>query len=331
MRVETIVNITGGELLNNPIINSFNNIKVDTSIIERGDLFFAYNQNDIPKAIKKGAYGVIIDRYIEILDKEIAWIRVNNLDEAIFSILKSMTLNSNKKFLLCDDITFLILKKLQPPKKFFLVDNPFNMALGLNKNLYPIIICSKSYILDKIKADYSIMDNESQNITIINQGLFNVEYIIKNRRFSSILPSIFIRNLKLAIGFLEEKNIDTKFEYLDMLDIFEPIFVDNKYHKKEFGKTSKVVLLSKFYTIDIIKKLYNYQISNSIWANNIFFIQKTVDSSIIENAIYFEDTESLKRILYEQKDNFIYIFYNNINKNGVFNDDLHKRDSATLF
>jgi ferrochelatase len=74
MRVETIVNITGGELLNNPIINSFNNIKVDTSIIERGDLFFAYNQNDIPKAIKKGAYGVIIDRYIEILDKEIAWI-----------------------------------------------------------------------------------------------------------------------------------------------------------------------------------------------------------------------------------------------------------------
>ena len=73
MKVNEVVEITQGKLLNSPSIAEFSRIICYVEQIQRGDLFIANDSTQIPKAIKSGAYGIIYDNpQIEITDSEIA-------------------------------------------------------------------------------------------------------------------------------------------------------------------------------------------------------------------------------------------------------------------
>ena len=56
MKINTIVDIFRGTLLNTPYISYVNEIKTNINLVKYGDLFIAENIEDIPLAIEKKAY-----------------------------------------------------------------------------------------------------------------------------------------------------------------------------------------------------------------------------------------------------------------------------------
>ena len=73
MRVNEVVEITRGTLLNTPSITMFSRIICDVEQIQKGDLFIAYQADlsHITQAIQAGAYGIICEEKIKINDDEI--------------------------------------------------------------------------------------------------------------------------------------------------------------------------------------------------------------------------------------------------------------------
>ncbi|MEJ2497156.1 MAG: hypothetical protein P8Y43_06750 [Sulfurovaceae bacterium] len=61
MNISDVVNITEGELLNTPKIQSVNAATTYQSKVERGDLFFSDDIEAIESAVENGAYTIIFE------------------------------------------------------------------------------------------------------------------------------------------------------------------------------------------------------------------------------------------------------------------------------
>jgi ferrochelatase len=68
MRLENFLALTQATLINEPCVHSFENIVFEAHKVKRGDLFFAYEHENIKLAIVNGAYGVIFDKPTQISD-----------------------------------------------------------------------------------------------------------------------------------------------------------------------------------------------------------------------------------------------------------------------
>jgi ferredoxin-thioredoxin reductase catalytic subunit len=115
MRIDDIVNLTDAELINRGFINEidlfFDNLKDS----KRGGAFFSDNADEINRAIKKGVYAIIYSTDIEVTDKEIAWIKVESLEEAKIALLKYRLLD--KTLYITDEIGIEIIKSIVKDKR----------------------------------------------------------------------------------------------------------------------------------------------------------------------------------------------------------------------
>ena len=89
MTIENLSRLVEGELLTSPCVSSIKNIEFSSKRVKPCDAFFYTGIEDLKEAVKNGAYAVIFDKDdIEILDKEIAWIKVKSLKRALIRILR---------------------------------------------------------------------------------------------------------------------------------------------------------------------------------------------------------------------------------------------------
>ena len=113
MQISSILDIVDGELLNSPSISFIYSIKKKKKKIKEGDLFIAKDLNSLELAVENGAFAIISDINFPIIDNEIAWIKVKELETSIIKLIryKLSSLNLNAYF--CDKVTFQLLKLYQ--------------------------------------------------------------------------------------------------------------------------------------------------------------------------------------------------------------------------
>ena len=113
MKISSIVDIVDGELLNSPSISFINNISNDAKKVKTSDMFIAKNIEDLKIAITNGAYAVIFEKDFEVIDNEIAFIKVKNLELALLKIVRYKLSTLKIKSYFCTDETFDMLKLYQ--------------------------------------------------------------------------------------------------------------------------------------------------------------------------------------------------------------------------
>jgi len=110
MKIEDILNLTEGVLINNPKVQAIKSATVFYSKVDHGDLFFSSNQEEIDQAIKNGAYAIVYDdENIIRKDDEIAWIKVSDIQLAAFKLIRYVVIKKEASFflLLEHELTFL--------------------------------------------------------------------------------------------------------------------------------------------------------------------------------------------------------------------------------
>ena len=112
MKINSIIDIIDGELLNTPSISFIYSFKTDVSKVKEGDLFIAYNLDDVQVAIQKGAFAIILQNIYPIIDKEIAWIKVADLNTSLIKLFRYKLAHFNLDAFYCNDISFEFFKTL---------------------------------------------------------------------------------------------------------------------------------------------------------------------------------------------------------------------------
>ena len=257
MKIETLVNLIGGELMNRPYISEIIHFTNKVDEVSRGSCFFALNKEDIKKAIKNGAYAIITNEDVEIIDKEIAWIKINDYKQAVFNIFRYENLKT--KIFITDKITASIINAMNLEKKVIVIKDEFEDLLkSLNLKSKFIVTSNK-----KIKRMFlNIEEIKSKNIMLSMKSLFKSKF----NNIEINLPFVYKEHFSKAINFFENNNLKYTLEF--EINRFKPIFINSRFEEVEYGKSERVLITNLKKDEFLIDEI-NYIIKYTKHANSI--------------------------------------------------------------
>lgn len=263
MHLDNFVEIISGKLCNTPCISFINNITTKVENIKNGDVFIARDKNEIQNALERGAYGIVSNTSIEILDSEIAWILVDDIDTAILRFIKYIKLINNIEIYSCDNTTFKLAWNLIKDKQVTFATN----IDGLLESLF-----HKHIIINFNITLFEILHIERQNrlaFRIVKQTLFETKIEYKNEAYQIILPMIFIDILNNIVYFCEQKHININFNFNS--SSFLPTFINSHSKLSKYGQSMRFIYASK--DKDLIKKYIDFVLLAK-WGKALFLSTK---------------------------------------------------------
>ena len=266
MQISALTDIVEGKLLNTPSISFITQIHTNIKKVNEGDAFFAQNEQEIQNAIKKGVFAIVINFETSIIDKEIAWIEVENFEKAITNVLRYKLLEFNTKFIKTNKIFFNLLEvfKTKDLSHVVLLENDlindFEMLNSMESD--KLIFSTNLNFLNAISGDVMILENKQftvQNLT--SHSLFETSFSYQERFFDKIkLPTVYINDLLQQLE-LFTYNLDLK--KLNNFNLFKPVFINRSKQIVPYGQTNRFILANidediANIEIDYLEQYYSY-------------------------------------------------------------------------
>lgn len=307
MKISSIIDIVDGELKNSPSISFVYNIKVNANKILEGDLFIAKNPKDINVAISNGAFAIIYDfDNVEILDNEIAWIKVKSSQESLIKLFRFKLSHLDLEVYYCDKITFDLINIFKNTNKNIkTISHKIDHSIRIIENTKSseIIFCSNKELLNNIYPKYKIFNKSNYNIeNLIEHSLFETSFSYNGTFFSKLkISSLYINQFLDVHNFLKEE-LDLK--KLVKLQHFKPIFIDKFINLIEFGKSNKFIITQKDFSlinseIDFIDTKFKY--------GKTLYITSKFIPNFKKEQIIFSKIKKIKEYLKTKEFNAVYL------------------------
>ena len=332
MQISSILDIVDGELLNSPSISFIYSIKTNAKKVKEGDLFIAKNSNDIELAIKHGAFAIIIEENFPIIDNEIAWIKVKEIEISIIKLIRYKLSVLNLEAYFCDIVAYQLLKLYSSSfsKRIKLIPNKLE---NLFKNIDEleeknIIVSSNPEILNKIypqNKNFNEITTTLEIENLIEHSLFETSFSFKGVYFSKLkISSLYLAQFLRVYNFLDG-NLD--FNKLKQFNNLKPLFIDRNLNLIEFGKSDRFIICQD------IKSLYEYEILylkiKYKYAKTLFITLSYIKYLPQEEQIIINNLDELKPMLKKLKFNAVYLI--GFNYNQVQEYFLRNEHQLTLF
>ncbi|RDU66758.1 hypothetical protein CQA53_03030 [Helicobacter didelphidarum] len=235
MRLDKVLDILFGNLTNTPYISSFESITSNISKVKQGTLFFLQNPDDLQQAIQQGAYGIVFDIEMGILDSEIAWIKVENISQSIMRLVRYLVLESQCILCLLTPVEIALAKSINTPFRIIdgekitdmladiflayteqlrqpLVHQVFLTSIRDLERLDVVKICSPFYVRDMEYRKYDFIHNpfiriipKQANVKfkILSYNILETRVSLHSASYLIGLPYIFLPFLESLISVLE--------------------------------------------------------------------------------------------------------------------------------
>ena len=310
MKISSIVDIVDGELLNSPSISFINNISSDANKVKTSDMFIAKNIEDLKIALQNGAYAVIFEKDFEVIDNEIAFIKVKNLELALLKIIRYKLSTLKIKSYFCTDETFDMLKLYQNnhTKPIFLISKNIEKAFKFIDDIKDgdILISKNKKLLESIYPDIKEFEkklDENSIKNLIKHSLFELSFSYKDIYFSKLRLSKIYLNSFLNIYDFFKGNIDIS--KLKLYSNFKAIFIDKDFQPIESGKSDSFIICQTNKNLIPIEIAY---LKNEFKYAKTIFVSKYKISFLDEKEqIIINNIEDLKNILKNLKFNCVYL------------------------
>ena len=331
MRLENILALTNAKLINEPFVKKFENIVFDTKHIKRGDLFVAFDESMIEDAIFNGAYGIIFDKPTQITDTEIAWIKVENCENALKRLLRFKLIEKNIIVYECNEIILKLALQVITDPDFIPVNGTIK---EIHKQLWNIedgstllfcpSLCDKDIFTDVKQMPSSI----HEPISIMEQTLFETSFIYDNIFYErQLISPFFIPYLEELLHLYKMLNTNFRLRKFSQIEHFEAVFVSKKLEIKEFGVSDKVLIFEP--NSDLIESEITFLEKNASWANLIYvlpskYMEKYDDS---QNIHGYKNQKDIVEILKDK--NFHFALVIGVNK-SILSKPMANQSQLTL-
>lgn len=306
MRLENLLALTGATLVNEPCVNSFENIIFDASRLKRGDLYIAFDNLEIELAVANGAYGIIYDEQIDIIDEEIAWIKVKDVREALDKLLRFRLIESDIVAYECDEIVLKLAKQIPTDSNFLVLNTDIKKIfkqLWEIENRSTVLFCPDIHNKNIFTNIKTINSASKEHIDIIEQTLFETSFIYNNKYYErQLISPFFMPYLEELLHLYSSLHINYRLRKFSSIDNFEAIFTNKNLEIKDFGASDKVLIFEK--NSSLIHKEIEFLQRNASWANIIYIIPSKIDINNNTNIFKYENNEEILDILKKNKFHF---------------------------
>jgi len=324
MRLENLLALTYGKLINEPFVNKFENIVFDAKVVKRGDLFVAFDESTIDDAILNGAYGVLFDKPTQISDSEIAWIKVVNIETALQKLLRFKLIEKNMKVYSVDNIILQLASQIIISSSFIVLKEDIK---AVYQKLWDApsdtTLLFSPYTTDgTIFTDIQTIPKRSKNtIEIKEKTLFETSFIYNTIFYErQFISPFFISYLDDLFYLFKNEKIDFRLRKFSQLENFEAIFVNQRLEEKEFGSTDKVLIFEK--RVEIVEEEIKFLTQNAPWAEAIFIInnQCNIEYLKYKNIYRYKNEREISKIL--QREFFHFALIVGVSKESVVKEEV---------
>ncbi len=308
MHISSIIDIVKGELSNSPSISFIYNFKTQLNKVYEGDLFISNDEIEIKEAIQKGAFGIIYDFDLDVIDNEIAWIKVDNISNAVSNLIRFKLSNLDLKAYYCNKISYELLSLFVKTndETIKLISENLEEEIDLLENIKntQVIICRNREILSDIYPNNENFNSKIHPIkNLIEHSLFETTFSCENDYFPRLkMPSFNINSFLDVYSFL---NCALDINKLKKLESFKPYFVDKYIKSIEYGGSDKFILSHT----NIEQATTEIKYLNMKYKYAKTFIFSKTDSKIQKDIVdyYINNLNEIKVLLNNKKFNALYI------------------------
>ncbi|WQY10589.1 ferrochelatase [Helicobacter pylori] len=308
--VNEAVELSLGELQNTPSISYFNSIVLSLNKVQKGSLFVAKDHALIPKALELGAYGILYTGEYPLSDKDVAWIKLKDIEHSLNHLFKFCLLNERVVGVLLSPIELEIASKI--------IVSGFAWCLKESLEDLFIIEGCKIAFFDKLewlhlfyKQERLKEDLKESRSMILNQSFFCSALVYEKQEYEFKMPCIFLEPLKRVIQLCEKLQIEFDLNLLGKkeypLDHCKPFFVNKNLEIAPYGATARVVVA------EASKELFEMMLQKALetlsWGKIVVFCRKNSMVFFEKNNPYCYTTQNnLKEQLKNLAFNFAFIY-----------------------
>ncbi len=329
MRLENTIALTYGKLVNEPFVNSFEDVVFEAHKVKRGDLFIAFDENTIEEAIFNGAYGVMFDKPTQISDSEIAWIKVQNVEESLKRLLRFKLIEKEIVAYECNEIILKLALQVITEPNFIAVNGDIRSvfkSLWHIEDKSTILFCpalSDKEMFTNIKP---FVKTATKTITIMEQTLFETSFIYENTFYErQLISPFFIPYLEELLHLYKSLKINFRLRKFTPIDHFQAVFTNKNFEIKEFGTSDKVLIFES--NTSLITSEIDFLQKQANWAKTIYILPSECDYEESENIFKYKKESEIIAILKRTKFHFALIV--GVDK-AILNKPLSNQTQLTL-
>ncbi|UOR90832.1 ferrochelatase [Helicobacter pylori] len=308
--VNEAVELSLGELQNTPSISYFNSIVLSLNKVQKGSLFVAKDHTLIPKALELGAYGILYAGEYPLSDRDVAWIKLKDVEHSLNHLFKFCLLNERVVGALLSPIELEIASKIMVS----------NFVWCLKESLEDLFIIEgcKIAFFDKLewlhlfyKQERLKEDLKESRLIVLNQSFFCSTLVYEKQEYELKMPCIFLEPLKRVIQLCEKLQIEFDLNLLGKkeypLDHCKPFFVNKNLEIAPYGATARVIVA------ETSKELFEMMLQKALetlsWGKIVVFCRKNSAAFFKKANPYFYTTQNnLKEQLKNLAFNFAFIY-----------------------
>ncbi|WQY39092.1 ferrochelatase [Helicobacter pylori] len=308
--VNEAVELSLGELQNTPSISYFNSIVFSLNKVQKGSLFVAKDHTLIPKALELGAYGILYAGEYPLSDRDVAWIKLKDIEHSLNHLFKFCLLNEHVVGALLSPI------ELEIASKIMVSDFVWFLKESL-EDLFIIEGCKIAFF-DKLEWLHLFYKQErlkeylkESRLIVLNQSFFCSALVYEKQEYELKMPCIFLEPLKRVIQLCEKLQIEFDLNLLGKkeypLDHCKPFFVNKNLEIAPYGATARVIVA------ETSKELFEMMLQKALetlsWGKIVVFCRKNSATFFKKANPYFYTTQNnLKEQLKNLAFNFAFIY-----------------------
>ncbi|GAA8047501.1 hypothetical protein TH0009_10540 [Helicobacter pylori] len=308
--VNEAVELSLGELQNTPSISYFNSIVLSLNKVQKGSLFVAKDHTLIPKALELGAYGILYAGEYPLSDRDVAWIKLKDIEHSLNHLFKFCLLNERVVGALLSPI------ELEIASKIMVSDFVWCLKESL-EDLFIIEGCKIAFF-DKLewlhlfyKQERLKEDLKESRLIILNQSFFCSTLVYEKQEYELKMPCIFLEPLKRVIQLCEKLQIEFDLNLLGKkeypLDYCKPFFVNKNLEIAPYGATARVIVAEN--SKELFETMLQKAFETLSWGKIVVFCRKNSAAFFKKANPYFYTTQNnLKEQLKNLAFNFAFIY-----------------------
>lgn len=315
MRLENVVALTLGELINTPYVSEFNHIVFEAKHVKRGDLFIAFDEMTIDEAIFNGAYGIIFSKPTQISDNEIAWIKVQNLEDALKRVLRFRLIDKNINVFSCNEIILKLAMQVITEPNFIALNGDIKSIYRDLEDMADdgVVLFSPDITTEDIFTNVKpLPTNIIQKIDVVEQTLFESSFIYDNIFYErQLISPFFIPYLEQLLHLFKSLRINFRLRKFTPIDHFEAVFTNKNFEIKEFGTSDKVLIFEK--SDSFVKNEIEYLKKQAYWAKVLYVLPQKIVESLDElcakecEMVTYKNKNEIRTILKQHRFHFALI------------------------